>query len=364
MRADHQEETGRITEQMFEKILEADLCVALLTGYNANVFYELAIAQAAARPVIILMEDGQPLPFDVKDLRSIIYKIQPVHDLVKGVYADLVYNMIISLHEDGWSVPSLFDEYGYARQMRYEQQLQDIISKTKPETLPATSVEFTIEGLASDQRIVLATGDIQEIQEYKPAVVVSLESMYLQLARYYDLSVSGILRYMDAERSSEGMVVRDSLNESLQGVIKTKKINLPASLASVIATPTDQLANFGVRYIFHVAALQGGVGEGYYTPPTLVDDCVRNCFDRFAELTKEDKTINSILFPMIGAGSSQLSPLDIAEQILKPAIKKMRARPLCKTFYLLAWIEPHRFGVMEAAKKLNLKQLEVDDTVV
>ena len=362
LRADHQEETGRITEQMFENILEADLCVAILTDYNANVFYELAIAQTAARPVIILIEDGQVPPFDVKDLRCITYKLQPVHELVKGVYADAVYNMINSIHAGGWSVPSLFEQYGYAQQMRYEQQLQDIIAKTRPATLSTSSKEFTAEGLHGDQRIVLATGDIKELGELQPAVVVSPESMYMQLARYGDLAISGILRSMDAERSSGGMIIRDSLNESLQQLIKTKKINLPVSPASVLPTPTHRLAEFGVRYVFHVAALQGTQGSGFRTPTHLLDDCVRTCFNQFVELSSKDKTINSILFPMIGAGSTQLGPQEIADQILKPSIKKMRLTPSCKTFYLLAWIEPHRFALMEAVKKLGLKQLPVGDS--
>ena len=44
-RADHSQQIGRITEQMFNSILEEDLCVAILTFFNPNVFYELAVAQ-------------------------------------------------------------------------------------------------------------------------------------------------------------------------------------------------------------------------------------------------------------------------------------------------------------------------------
>ena len=48
-----------ISEQMYRAILKEDFCIALLTGFNPNVFYELAIAQAADRPVIILLEFGK-----------------------------------------------------------------------------------------------------------------------------------------------------------------------------------------------------------------------------------------------------------------------------------------------------------------
>jgi hypothetical protein len=52
-RADHSQQIGRITDHMITSILNDDLCIAVLTFHNPNVFYELAIAQSAARPVII-----------------------------------------------------------------------------------------------------------------------------------------------------------------------------------------------------------------------------------------------------------------------------------------------------------------------
>ena len=354
LRADHQEETGNISEQMFEKILQADLCITVLTGYNANVFYELAVAQAAARPVIILMEDGQKMPFDIQDMRCVMYKLQPVNDLVKGKYSQMVYNMMINLHDTGWSVISLMHKYGYAKHSNYELQMREIISKTKPDTLSVSTQAFTSNHLNKDQQILLATGDIMDINEFNPSVVVSLESEHLQIARYYDRSISGILRYMDAQRSEDNRITKDSLKLSLQKIIKDNDISLPTSKATVIATPTDQLAKCGVKYVFHVATLDGAPGQGYHITPHLIDDCVRNCFDRFAQLSKEDSSLDSILLPLIGSGSSSLTPNEVAMQILKPAIRKMKAIPNCKKLYLLAWIEPHRFAILQAAKELDL----------
>lgn len=63
-------ETGRITQQMFEELVRADMCIAILTCLNPKVFYEVA----AARPMVILIEEGEALPFDVQDLRCINYE--------------------------------------------------------------------------------------------------------------------------------------------------------------------------------------------------------------------------------------------------------------------------------------------------
>lgn len=77
VRADQMSEPGLITDQMIAAILGYDLCIADLTGHNPNVFYELAIAQAAERPVVLLKRAGDPIPFDVKDYRLIEYDLKP-----------------------------------------------------------------------------------------------------------------------------------------------------------------------------------------------------------------------------------------------------------------------------------------------
>lgn len=106
-RADQDLRVGRISEQMFESILSADLCIAVLNGQNPNVFYELAIAQSAARPVIILNPRGHTLPFDVKDLRVIEYSLRP-RMIQERVYAKQITDMVRDLEQKEWAVPIPF----------------------------------------------------------------------------------------------------------------------------------------------------------------------------------------------------------------------------------------------------------------
>ena len=84
-RGDHMARPGRISEQMYASILHDDLLIAVLTFQNPNVYYELAIAHAAARPLIILCEASHPLPFDIKDQRVIFYDLRP-RSLFDGTY--------------------------------------------------------------------------------------------------------------------------------------------------------------------------------------------------------------------------------------------------------------------------------------
>lgn len=109
VRSDHLHEPGLISTQMLRAILEYDLCVAVLTFHNPNVFYELAVAQAAGRPVVILLEKDSPLPFDIKDLRCVYYDLKP-RPLFDRVYANELVRHVKWLADSGWpgsSIPGL-----------------------------------------------------------------------------------------------------------------------------------------------------------------------------------------------------------------------------------------------------------------
>jgi hypothetical protein len=106
-RADHMREPGMISEQMFQAILSEDLCVAVLTGHNPNVFYELAVAQCAGRPVIVLLEKGQELPFDIRNMRCVYYDLKP-RSLFDRVYVKEVVAHIKAFEKAGWQSTNLF----------------------------------------------------------------------------------------------------------------------------------------------------------------------------------------------------------------------------------------------------------------
>jgi hypothetical protein len=71
LRSDHISATGIITSQVIQHILEDPMVVADLTGSNANVFYELAIRHAIRRPYVQIIDENEPLPFDVAGIRTI-----------------------------------------------------------------------------------------------------------------------------------------------------------------------------------------------------------------------------------------------------------------------------------------------------
>lgn len=76
LRADQISKPGVITTQLLEHLVEDPLVVADLTDHNANVFYELAVRHMTRKPLIKLIQTGQPLPFDVAHSRTIPFDIR------------------------------------------------------------------------------------------------------------------------------------------------------------------------------------------------------------------------------------------------------------------------------------------------
>ncbi len=63
-----------ITKQVYEKLYESDLVIVNLTGLNPNVMYELGIRFCFGKPVILIAQEGEQLPFDITEYRTMFYK--------------------------------------------------------------------------------------------------------------------------------------------------------------------------------------------------------------------------------------------------------------------------------------------------
>ena len=77
LRADKISETGMITNQVIEHLLEDLLVVADLTDNNANVYYELGISLTKKKYVIPICQEGHKIPFDLSHRRTILYPNTP-----------------------------------------------------------------------------------------------------------------------------------------------------------------------------------------------------------------------------------------------------------------------------------------------
>jgi len=67
--------TGKIIDQIWAGITRAKVLVAELTGRNPNVLYELGLAHALHKPVVLVSSNEPDVPFDVRHVRVIYYEL-------------------------------------------------------------------------------------------------------------------------------------------------------------------------------------------------------------------------------------------------------------------------------------------------
>ncbi|MEM1309807.1 MAG: hypothetical protein AAGF98_10035 [Cyanobacteria bacterium P01_H01_bin.153] len=72
-RGDDVQTQANIISDIVKAISESDLIIADLTSANPNVYYELGLAHAFDKPTILLYQDIDEIPFDLRSYRIITY---------------------------------------------------------------------------------------------------------------------------------------------------------------------------------------------------------------------------------------------------------------------------------------------------
>lgn len=67
--------TGKIIDQIWVGINSAKVLIAELTNRNPNVFYELGLAHALQKPVVLISSNENDVPFDLHHIRVIYYDV-------------------------------------------------------------------------------------------------------------------------------------------------------------------------------------------------------------------------------------------------------------------------------------------------
>ena len=68
---------NEVVKEIWYLIFNCKIIIADCTGRNPNVFYEIGIAHTIGKPTIIISQNIDDIPFDLRHLRSIIYDYAP-----------------------------------------------------------------------------------------------------------------------------------------------------------------------------------------------------------------------------------------------------------------------------------------------
>ena len=322
IRCDEIIETGSIHFKMFQGIFEADVAIVDITSLNANVFYELGIRHALNKHVtLIIRKAGSPIPFNINGLTSLEYNLDTEEDIKKsrGTVQEYIKKGLEKQNVDSF----------------VHQALDNLKVERRPKRIGKKAIYLYPLAKVSGKEIGLITGDIQKITEID--VWVNSENTNMQMARHFERSISATIRYLGAKRDRAGRVVEDLIDNELRKEAGTGDV--PAGI--VIPTGSGELlSSHNVKKIFHAASVVGQVGQGY-KPITEITDCIQNALELVDSAEMADVTIQSILFPLMGTGTTRLETKGIAERLIDAAISYVEEKPDTKIqkIYFLAYHE-------------------------
>ena len=75
IRVDCLNQSDLITQTIFDNLKNADLVIADITGQNPNVFLEIGYRLYTKKPMILLREKNQNIPFDIANIRVFEYDL-------------------------------------------------------------------------------------------------------------------------------------------------------------------------------------------------------------------------------------------------------------------------------------------------
>ncbi|WP_238006768.1 macro domain-containing protein [Dactylosporangium sp. AC04546] len=176
---------------------------------------------------------------------------------------------------------------------------------------------------------------------------VNSENTDMEMARFNEFSISSIIRYNGARRDAAGHVVDDVIADALAKAVDGRR---PVAPGAAFVTGSGCLAGTNaVRWIIHVAAVQGEPGAGF-RQVRRVGVCVANALAQAERLAREDAEVRTILFPMLGTGGAGAPVAATAAELVDAAVFHLTATPASRLrgIYFLAFTDAERSALDQA----------------
>jgi O-acetyl-ADP-ribose deacetylase (regulator of RNase III) len=231
---------------------------------------------------------------------------------------------------------SLHAEDLEARERELARREWDAVARSPDSTEPMRSGVVQVYQLVDRPRrsIGLVAGGLDLVTFAD--VWVNSENVEMQMARYYDRSVSGIIRYLGGRHDSAGEVLEDVIGRALAARMEGRR-SVP--LGTVFDTESGDLAeSHHVKRILHVAAAIGEFGRGY-GPAGDIGGCVRAVLRCAERLAGETDDIRSVLLPLLGSGSARGNLDAIVPALLDAVADHLECHPggRINMIYLIAY---------------------------
>lgn len=318
--------TGSIHKKMFRGIFDADVSVVDITSLNPNVFYELGVRHALHKHVtlVIRRNSNLPIPFNITGLSILGYDIDSADGLESS------RKKIRDIIQNGLNIQ--------APDSIVHEALEDLKVERKFKTIETREEKLYPLLSAPDKQIGYVTGNIKNINNVD--VWVNSENTNMQMARHYEHSISATIRYEGAKKDGNGYVVDDLIANDLRKVTRGRDC-LPGNI--IVTTAGELEKSNNVKKIFHAASVIGEPGSGY-RPINNIAQCVRNALKKADSDELATLELRSILFPLIGAGTTRSSAQEMADKLIDAALEYIKQNPQSgiNKIYFLAYTEQDR----------------------
>lgn len=209
---------------------------------------------------------------------------------------------------------------------------------------------------ASNRKIGLVTGSIENVTWAD--IWVSSENTNMEMARYFDLSVSATIRYLGSKKNAAGDVIEDVVGDELEATLiatGSRKRGQVTNVqpATVMVTGAGELTTSNnVSKIFHVAAVRGQFSDGY-RPIPQIESCVTKALKKTEE--PDYLACKSILFPLLGTGTARADRKETAKRLLVAAISYLETsqKTTIETVYFVTRSDVELEACQEILAALN-----------
>lgn len=335
IRCDEIPGAGSIHADMFQHIHDDDVVIVDISTLNANVFYELGVRHALKRNVTLLIKrEGTVAPFNIAGFRVITYNENAKIEETIHEIADFMDEGLENTDRNDSPVHLHIPELDIRRRIK-------VISDT-------SRIEYEIKA-RPETRIGLITGDLQGIKDID--VWVNSENTNMQMARFHDRSISGVIRWLGAIKKRNGRIEMDAIAYELSQVMDGEG---EVEAGTVLPTSSGELArSHGVKKIFHAAAAVGQISRGY-RPITDISICVRRALELMDDVEFKEAGLETILFPLIGAGTAGAGVDDAVDMVIQTSLAYLDRTPnsRVKGIYIIARVQQHRDSGVAALNRI------------
>lgn len=227
-RVDEQLFTEGILERIFNQICKADVIVADMTGRNPNVFYEVGYAHALGKIVLLLTQNADDIPFDLKHKPHTIYSGK-----IDVLRKDLTKKLI-------WAIT---ESKKQQRQNISERFLISLFGTEIPEAHFSCEIpvfnEFSVKNL--EKKFL----DLPFfIRNDSPEITAPIKHIYLITSDNSD--IYPLFTYLTGEEENpENYRIKGAIFESQEGPIKQYPLNVTIS-----PLPSGAIENFDLYLNF------------------------------------------------------------------------------------------------------------------